>query len=85
MSPEKAAQPAPESMKYEDAVQELELIIDQIEQGEIGLEASLAARRRGDQLIKRCRSILDAAEQELRQITTDGENEDGAASDEAAD
>ena len=69
MAPKKAStQPPPEKMSFEQAVEELELIIERIEEGRIGLQESLAERRRGDALIKRCRSILDAAEQELRQI-----------------
>ncbi len=63
-----STQPAPEKMSFEQAVEELELIIERIEEGRIGLEERLAERRRGDALIKRCRSILDVAEQELRQI-----------------
>ena len=58
-------------MSFEQAVEELESIIERIEQGQIGLEESLAQRRRGDALIKRCRSVLDAAEQELAQITAE--------------
>jgi exodeoxyribonuclease VII small subunit len=60
-----AGRPDPESMSFEEATQELEAIIDRIEQGEIGLEESLAERKRGESLIRRCRAILDAAEQEL--------------------
>ena len=63
--------PTPESLSFEQAVEELESIIERIEQGQIGLEESLAQRRRGDALIKRCRSVLDAAEQELAQITAE--------------
>ena len=44
---------APDQMSFEQAIQELESIIEQIEQGEIGLQDSLAARKRGDALIKR--------------------------------
>jgi exodeoxyribonuclease VII small subunit len=59
----------PEKLSFEQAVAELESIIEQIERGEIGLEESLKQRKRGDQLIKRCRAILDAAEQELEQVS----------------
>ena len=67
--------PPPEAMSFEQAVQELESIIEQIEQGEIGLEESLAARKRGDALIKRCRAVLETAEQELKQISVDAEQD----------
>lgn len=58
--------PDPEELSFEAAVEELETIVERIEQGEIGLEEALVQRKRGDALIKRCRSILDTAEQELK-------------------
>ena len=60
-----AAGPDPETMTFEAATSELESLIRTIEAGEIGLEASLAARRRGEALIRRCRGVLDRAEEEL--------------------
>ncbi len=76
MAPKKQpTPPAPQKMSFEQAVEELELIIERIEEGRIGLQESLAERRRGDALIKRCRSILDAAEQELQQIKPNGRSE----------
>ncbi|HMN95327.1 MAG TPA: exodeoxyribonuclease VII small subunit [Phycisphaerales bacterium] len=54
---------------FEESVTELEGIIDRIERGEIGLEESLRAFRRGDELVRRCRAILDQAEQEVREIS----------------
>ena len=62
-------------MSFEAATAELERIIEQIEQGEIGLEESLAARKRGDALIRRCRAILDQAEQELEQVAAEAPHE----------
>lgn len=56
------------SLTFEQAMEELEAIIERIERGEIGLEESLTQRKRGDALVKRCRDVLDAAEQELQQI-----------------
>lgn len=63
--------PDPASMSYEDALAELESIIERIEQGDVPLEAMLEARRRGGRLLHRCRSILDAAEQELESLALD--------------
>lgn len=57
------------ALTFEQAMEQLESIIDRIERGEIGLEESLAQRKRGDALVKRCRVVLDAAEQELQQIS----------------
>lgn len=62
-----ASGPNPAELSFEEAIEELNDIIDQIEQGEIGLEEALRRRTRGDALIKRCRAILDVAEQELQQ------------------
>jgi len=61
--------PNPKQMSFEKAVQELESIIERIEQGEVGLEQSLDEYRRGDTLIKRCRDILDVAEQQIEKLT----------------
>jgi exodeoxyribonuclease VII small subunit len=70
-SPTDETPPDPSELGYEGAIEELEGIIDRIEQGEIGLEASLAELRRGTELHKRCRQILEAAEQELERITAE--------------
>lgn len=58
----------PEEMTFEQASEELESIIELIESGEIGLEEAMLERKRGDELIRRCRAVLDTAEQELKQI-----------------
>lgn len=59
-------------MTYEQALAELEALIERIERGEIGLEESLAEYRRGTALLTRCRAILDTAEQQIEQLTADG-------------
>ncbi|MGA1057851.1 MAG: exodeoxyribonuclease VII small subunit [Phycisphaerales bacterium] len=69
---ENAPEPLPEeiaSMGYEEAIAALEALIDQIEQGEIGLEASIAEYRRGVQLLRRCEAVLSAAESQVRELT----------------
>lgn len=68
--------PDPVKMSYEQCVEELEGIIERIESGEFGLQESLAQRQRGDVLIKRCRTILDEAEQEIRKISGEGDTAD---------
>ncbi len=60
------------SMTYEQALAELEALIERVERGEVGLEESLAEYRRGAALLKRCRTILDTAEQQIEQLTADG-------------
>jgi exodeoxyribonuclease VII small subunit len=64
----KPAGPPPDELSYEQAILELEQIIERIEQGQVGLEESLAAWRRGAELLKRCRAIIDTAEQQVQQM-----------------
>lgn len=56
---------------FEDAVQELETILSDIESGQIGLEESLVRYERGTFLIQHCRGVLSAAEKQIEQITKD--------------
>lgn len=56
-------------LPYEAAVERLERIIDRIESGEVGLEASLVEYERGVILVNRCREILDQAEQKVAALT----------------
>jgi exodeoxyribonuclease VII small subunit len=57
------------ALGYEEALEALEGIIDRIEQGEIGLEKSLEEYRRGVQLVRRCETVLEAAEQQVRELS----------------
>lgn len=61
------AQPT-EALRFEDAVGELELIIERIESGEIDLDRALREHERGVALIKRCREMLALAEQRVQQL-----------------
>ncbi len=63
--------PPPSKLSYEEAIEELERINEQIEDGEIGLEETITAFKRGMALAKRCTEILDVAEQEVEQISED--------------
>lgn len=60
---------------FEEAIQELEQIVTQIEGGELGLEDSLAKYERGNFLIHHCRGVLNTAE---RQIELLSKSPDGA-------
>lgn len=71
-----AALPDPQQMTFEQAIAELEAINQRIEQGDISLEESLAAYRRGIALSKRCGAILNTAEQELKKIRPAGGDEE---------
>ncbi len=60
-------QPPPKN--YEEAVQELQQIIAEIERGEIGLEDTLARYERGHFLLQFCQQTLSAAEKQIELIT----------------
>jgi exodeoxyribonuclease VII small subunit len=54
---------------FEDAIAEVEAIIDRIESGEMGLEAQIEHYARGAALLRRCRDILDRCEQRVEEIS----------------
>lgn len=59
---------------FEDALQELEQILADIEGGQVGLEESLAKYERGTFLIQHCRGVLNTAEKQIEVLSksTDG-------------
>ncbi|XAL99265.1 exodeoxyribonuclease VII small subunit [Phycisphaeraceae bacterium D3-23] len=64
------------SLSFEQAIEKLETMIDAIESGEVGLEDAIARYEQGQQLVKRCRSILDKAEQRITELAPAAEGED---------
>ncbi len=58
-------------LSFEQALDELDALVRRMEAGELSLEDSIAAYRRGAELAKFCQSKLAAAEQEIRKL--DGE------------
>ena len=57
------------AMTFEQALAEVESIIERIETGEIGLEDSLKEYERGVVLIKHCGGKLDRAQQQVEDLT----------------
>jgi exodeoxyribonuclease VII small subunit len=51
---------------YESALAELETIVAEMESGQLPLEASLAAYKRGAELLQYCRQQLADAEQQVK-------------------
>ena len=51
---------------FEDAMEELEAIVERMEDGEPSLEESLKLFERGMDLTRRCQTALDDAEQRIR-------------------
>ncbi len=60
-------------MSFEDAMRELEAVVDQLERGEVALDASIALYERGAQLKKRCEEELKRAEEKVAAITLDAD------------
>jgi len=56
-------------VNFEAALADLEQLVDQLEQGDLSLEASLQAYERGVQLGRACQQALDAAEQRIQILT----------------
>lgn len=56
---------------FEEAMQELERIVEELESGELTLEQSLARYERGVQAARRCRQVLDDAEKKLQMLVSD--------------
>ncbi|MFP3937495.1 MAG: exodeoxyribonuclease VII small subunit [Phycisphaerae bacterium] len=64
---------AEQKVTFEQALEQLERIVEQIESGEVSLEESIDKYARGIKLIKQCRSILDEAERKI-QVLAETEN-----------
>ncbi len=63
--------PPLENLKFEQAVEQLENIIEQIENGSAGLQSSLKHYEQGTHLIKHCSKILEGVEQKIQELTID--------------
>ena len=63
--------PDAQPVRFEQAIEQIEAVIEQIESGEVGLEQSLAEYERATKLIGRCRGILDTAQKRIAELTTD--------------
>lgn len=59
---------AKKKLTFEEALEQLETIAEQIEQGKIGLEESINQYERGMALVKQCRHILSKAEHKIQQL-----------------
>lgn len=57
---------AAEKLSFEQALEKLEQIVSEIEQGQVPLEASIDRYAEGIELIRNCRAILQTAEQKIQ-------------------
>ena len=59
-------------MTFEQAVAELQTVVEKLEAGKVALEESLSLYERGVELVKICNERLDLAEQRVRAVRLDG-------------
>ena len=67
------------AVDFEQALGELEALLERMERGELSLEDSLEHYERGVALGRACQRALDSAEQRIR-ILAEGQGEDGGES-----
>ncbi len=62
-----------ESMSFEEAMAELEALVQKLERGQLDLEASIAAYERGTALRRHCAEKLREAELRVEKLSLDPE------------
>ena len=78
-----AKKKSPAKMSIEEAMEELQDIVTELESGQESLEASLTSFERGMTLLRSCHERLDAAAQRIEIVT--GAAEDGTVRTEVFD
>lgn len=58
-------------MNFEEALDELEKIVESLEQGNVALDQSISHYERGEALRNHCRKLLSAAEDRVEKIRLD--------------
>lgn len=65
----------PETLSFDAALGELELIVQELEQGDVPLETALKQFERGIQLARVSKQKLDQAEQQVQVLLQQGNSE----------
>ena len=78
-SPETSGDPS-----FEEALAQLEAIVEEMEDGQLPLEDLIARYESGSRLLKRCESILKSARERLELITLRNQDENALDSDDDA-
>ena len=66
------SEPKIEELSYEQAFEELQALVGELETGEKPLEEILALYERGQALYQRCLELLDKAELKVQQLDAEG-------------
>ncbi len=77
MSKAATAPQAVESLGFEQAMAELESIVQMLERGDVALEQSITLYARGEALKARCDTLLRQAEMKIEQITITADGQAG--------
>jgi exodeoxyribonuclease VII small subunit len=64
-----------EDMTFEQAMAELESVVEQLEKGEVPLEESIGLYERGARLKAHCEKKLKAAEERVEKLTLDAQGQ----------
>ena len=64
-----------EDMSFEEAMRALEQVVDQLERGDVALEASIDLYDRGAKLKARCEAKLKEAEEKVAAITLNADGQ----------
>lgn len=62
-------------INFEDSMEQLETLVTRMEQDDLSLEESLKTFEKGIQLTRLCQKALTDAEQEIKILMTDGEED----------
>lgn len=65
-SPADGSKLIPDGLTFEKALDELEKLVGRMEGGELSLEESLSAHKRGLELARFCQDRLESAQQQVR-------------------
>lgn len=68
MSPRPKTKAPVEELSFEQAFEEMEQIVRQLEDGQLALDDSLALFERGQALATRCQQLLETAELKVQQL-----------------
>ena len=63
-----------EKMTFEDAMKELENLVDALDKGDVSLDEAIAAYDRGSQLKDHCQKKLNEAKMKVETIKSSGES-----------
>ena len=74
-----------EPLQFEEALAELEALVQRMEAGSLSLEESLNAFERGVELTRQCQDALQEAELRVKALMRDGSERDLPATDEDGD